>query len=120
MTLSAFALSARSLTGTSAANLDMQPGSAPPLRPESHKEWQAKVQAARQADAKGEPLATGSTHCLPDGMPGMMGAVFPMEILQSRGQVTIIEEAYTQVRRIHFERPQKAVVMSSLAFTAIQ
>jgi hypothetical protein len=81
----------------------------PPLRPQYYKEWQAKVQAAREADARGEPLATGSTHCLPDGMPGMMGAVFPMEILQSRGQVTIIEEAYTQIRRILLDRPQKAV-----------
>jgi hypothetical protein len=32
-----------------------------------------------------------------------------MEILQSRGQITIIEEAYTQVRRILMDRPQKAL-----------
>jgi hypothetical protein len=42
-------------------------------------------------------------------MPGMMTAVFPMEILQSRGQITIIEEAYTQVRRILMDRPQKSL-----------
>ena len=59
------------------------------------------------ADAKGEPLATNYTDCLPDGMPTMMGAMFPMEILQSRGQVTIIEEAFTQVRRILMDKPQK-------------
>jgi hypothetical protein len=73
------------------------------------KEWQAKVQAAREADAKGQPLATGVTHCIPEGMPTMMGGPFPIEILQSRGQVTIIEEAYTQVRRILLDRPQKAI-----------
>jgi hypothetical protein len=39
----------------------------------------------------------------------MMAAVFPIEILQSRGQITIIEEAYTQVRRILLDRPQKAL-----------
>ena len=39
----------------------------------------------------------------------MMGAQFPIEILQSRGQVTIIEEAFTQVRRILLDRPQKAI-----------
>src|SRR5688572_17642674 len=61
----------------------------PPLKPEPRKEWQARVQAAREADAKGEPLATNATLCLPEGMPGMMNATFPMEILQSRGQVTI-------------------------------
>jgi hypothetical protein len=81
----------------------------PPLKPEYLKEWQARVQAAREADAKGTPLATNYTNCLPDGMPTMMGAMFPLEILQSRGQITIIEEAFTQVRRILLDQPQKPV-----------
>jgi hypothetical protein len=85
------------------------PASQPPLKPEPRKEWQARIQAAREADAKGQPLATNVTHCIPDGMPGMMAGPFPLEILQSRGQVTIIEEAYTQVRRILLDRPQKAL-----------
>ena len=42
-------------------------------------------------------------------MPGMMVGPFPMEILQSKGQVTIIQEAYNQVRRILLDRPQKAL-----------
>ena len=78
------------------------------LKPQYQKEWQARVQAVRAAEAKGEPLANSATNCLPDGMPGMMNATFPMEILQSRGQVTIIEEAYTQVRRILMDKPQKS------------
>jgi hypothetical protein len=80
-----------------------------PLKPPYLQEWQARVQAAREADAKGQPLATGVTHCIPEGMPAMMGGPFPLEILQSKGQVTIIEEAYTQVRRILLNRPQKAI-----------
>ena len=31
----------------------------------------------------------------------MMQATFPMEILETPGQVTIIQEAFTQVRRVH-------------------
>ena len=85
------------------------PAAQPPLKPQYLKEWQARVQAVRAADAKGEPLANNATACLPDGMPAMMAAVFPLEILQSRGQVTVIEEAYTQVRRILLDRPQKTV-----------
>ena len=85
------------------------PASAPPLKPRYLEEWRGKVQAVREADAKGQPLANGYTDCLPDGMPSMMGAMFPMEILQSRGQVTVIEEAFTQVRRILLDRPQKAI-----------
>ena len=47
--------------GTGAQKDPLVPPQAPPppLRPEYYKEWQAKVQAAREADAKGEPLATG-------------------------------------------------------------
>src|SRR5262245_40342258 len=89
------------------ASIPAQPQ--PPLKPEYLKEWQAAAQAARQASAKGEPLADRATACLPEGMPAMMGATFPIEILQSKGQVTIIEEAFTQVRRILLDRPQKAV-----------
>ncbi len=81
----------------------------PPLKPEYLKQWQARVEAARAADAKGTPLATNYTTCLPDGMPSMMAAMFPIEFLQSRGQVTIIEEAFTQVRRILLDQPQKAI-----------
>jgi len=81
----------------------------PPLKPQYLKEWQAKQQAARDASAKGTPLADRATACLPEGMPAMMGATFPIEILQSKGQVTIIEEAFTQVRRILLDKPQKPV-----------
>ena len=85
------------------------PNPPPPLKPEYLKQWQARVQAAREAEAKGQPLATGYTHCLPDGMPSMMAAMFPIEFLQSKGQVTVIEEAFTQIRRILLDRPQKTI-----------
>jgi hypothetical protein len=39
----------------------------------------------------------------------MMAGPFPMEVLQSKGQVTIIQEAYTQVRRILLDHPAKTV-----------
>jgi hypothetical protein len=85
------------------------PAAPPALKPEFLKEQQARVQAVRDAAAKGEPLASDNVHCIPEGMPAMMGAQFPIEILQSRGQVTIIEEAFTQVRRILLDRPQKSI-----------
>lgn len=85
------------------------PAPPPALKPSYMKEWQDRLQVIREADAKGQPLANNAVACLPDGMPGMMTAVFPMEILQSRGQITIIEEAYTQVRRILMDRPQQSL-----------
>jgi len=81
----------------------------PPLKAPYLKEWQAQAQAAREASAKGQPIAERVVMCLPEGMPGMMGGPFPMEILQSKGQVTIIQEAYTQVRRILLDRQQKPI-----------
>jgi hypothetical protein len=93
-----------------ASPIKAPPPPAQPLVKEPYRtEWQARIKAIREADAKGQPLANNAVACLPDGMPGMMTAVFPMEILQSRGQITIIEEAYTQVRRILMDRPQKAL-----------
>jgi hypothetical protein len=83
--------------------------SQPPLKPEYRQQWQAKTQAIREAAAKGEPLADRATECLPEGMPAMMGATFPIEFLQSKGQVTVIEEAFTQVRRILLDKPQKDI-----------
>lgn len=80
----------------------------PPLKPEYLKQYQAKLQAIRDANAKGKPIAERVVSCLPDGMPGMMAGPFPMEVLQSKGQVTIIQEAYTQVRRILLDgKPKK-------------
>ena len=89
------------------ASIPAQPQ--PPLRPQYLKEWQARAQAVREANAKGQPIAERVVSCLPDGMPGMLSGPFPIEVLQSKGQVTMIQEAYTQVRRILLDRPQKAI-----------
>ena len=80
----------------------------PPLKPQYQAIWDAREAAIREANERGEPLATAATFCLPQGMPSMMGGggPFPMEILLSRGQVTMIQEAYNQVRRIYLDRPQ--------------
>lgn len=78
----------------------------PPLKAEFIEAWRAERAMLDEAAARGEPIATGYTHCLPDGMPTMMQAMFPMEVLESNGQVTIIQEAYSQVRRIYLNETQ--------------
>jgi len=79
----------------------------PPLKPEYLAEWQAQRQVRRDADAAGRPIANPKyVNCIGDGMPSMMVAMFPIEFLQSKGQITIIEEAYTQVRRIYLNQQQ--------------
>ena len=54
---------------------------------------------------KGLPPPSSGMACMPEGVPGMMGATFPLEILETPGQVTIIEEAFNQVRRIYLNAP---------------
>lgn len=78
----------------------------PPLKPEYIEAWRKEQEEIRAANERGEPPATHYTRCIPDGMPAMMMGMFPMEVLESPGQVTIIQEAYNQVRRIYLDEEQ--------------
>ena len=42
-----------------------------------------------------------TANCVPPGMPGIMGQPYPMEFLLTPGKVTIVIEAYQQVRHIY-------------------
>ena len=61
-----------------------------------------EYEAKRVAAARG-PVPEDSTtaNCLPPGMPGIMTQPYPMEFLVTPGKVTIVIEAYTQVRHIY-------------------
>ena len=91
---------------------------APPVTPPSPivlkapyaSEWQARRAAQDAATKKGEPLATLGSQCVPYGMPTMMAvANYPVEILQTQGQVTLITEAFSEVRRVDLDRPQAKI-----------
>ena len=61
---------------------------------------------AYAAKAKEQPAAPSAeenltANCLPPGMPGIMGQPYPMEFLMTPGQITIVIEAYTQIRHIY-------------------
>ena len=81
----------------------------PPLRPDELVALKARQKAVADANARGEPPVTGYVRCLPDGMPSTMMAMFPLEVMQSPGRITIIEEAYNQVRRIYLNEKQLAI-----------
>jgi len=69
----------------------------PPAGPQLTPAYAAKRQA-RRANA---PEDSQAANCLPPGMPGIMGQPYPMEFLLTPGLVTIVIEAYTQVRHIY-------------------
>jgi hypothetical protein len=73
-------------------------GQAPPS-PAFTPEYAAKAQEQARVAAKAED--NPSANCLPPGMPGIMSQPYPVEILMTPGQVTLVVEAYTQVRHIY-------------------
>jgi hypothetical protein len=63
----------------------------------------------RRARIANPPEDSQAANCLPPGMPGIMGQPYPMEFLLTPGLVTIVIEAYTQVRHIYTDgRPLPA------------
>jgi len=61
-----------------------------------------------QADAAGTPLVNASVQCRPEGMPVIMRATYPIQILQTPGQVTVLAEFLTQTRRIWLDEKMPA------------
>jgi len=57
--------------------------------------------AALRDQLRANATPAQSANCLPPGMPGIMTQPYPMEILLTPGKVTIVIEAYTQVRHIY-------------------
>jgi hypothetical protein len=92
------------------------PESPPPLKADLLAEWQARRAAEREANARGAPLATNVTHCIPDGVPSMMSGPFPFEIVQNSTQINIAQEAYSQIRRIYLDKPQLTLDDIELGF----
>jgi hypothetical protein len=77
------------------------------LRPPYAKEYDARRAEEAEATRRGEPPASAAVLCNPYGMPRMMAvASYPVEILQTAGQITIITEAFSEVRRVHMDQPQ--------------
>jgi hypothetical protein len=68
--------------------------------PPYNAEYRRQYDLALQARQRGERVADPTAGCLPQGMPRFMVASYPLEVLQTKGQVTIIAEWSSQVRRI--------------------
>ena len=60
-----------------------------------------EYEARRRAYQASAPEDDETANCLPPGMPGIMTQPYPMEFLLTPGKVTIVIEAYQQVRHIY-------------------
>jgi hypothetical protein len=80
------------------------------LKPEYAKAYDARRKAEAEASQRGEPLATSGSLCVPYGVPSMMSvAVYPVEFIQTPKQITIIAEAFSEVRRVYMDQPQTKI-----------
>ena len=80
------------------------------LKGDYAKAYEARRVADAEATKRGEPPPNAATLCMPYGFPRMMSvASYPIEILQTRGQITIITEAFSEVRRIYMDQPQMPI-----------
>src|SRR5438093_53644 len=78
--------------------------------PDLNGAW-GQYRGGRGADPNLAPTpANPSVLCVPYGVPSMMAvAVYPIEIIQTPKQVTIVAEAFSEVRRIYLDRPQSKI-----------
>lgn len=77
------------------------------LKPEYAKPYEEKRAVEAAAAKRGEQIANGGVECIPYGVPTMMSvALYPVEFIQTAKQVTIISEAFSEVRRVYLDRPQ--------------
>lgn len=73
----------------------------PPLRPEYMRLLESRIRAKNA----GRPEADAATQCFPHGMPRLMESPYPIEIVQTPGQITLLHEVAHNVRRFYLDRP---------------
>jgi len=76
------------------------PGGEPAMKEPYAGQYKAFLSRRKAADKRGAPLVDDSTKCLPEGMPTIMGAVYPIEIMQNPQKIVVLAELFTQTRRI--------------------
>jgi len=77
------------------------PGGPFPLKEPYAAQYAALLAKSRAADAAGTPLATPTTRCLPEGMPDIMSARYPIEIMQNSRRFVVLAELLSQTRRVY-------------------
>ncbi|MGC4029299.1 MAG: hypothetical protein QM696_10535 [Steroidobacteraceae bacterium] len=82
--------------------LRTEDGKIPPLKPAAAQAYQARVQAR----AKGKPIPDSTTYCQPDGVPRLMYAMMPFQILQKPEQITFVHEKGHMFRLIRMNEPE--------------
>ena len=79
------------------STLKTSEGKLPPMKPEAQRKYTAAL-AARKA---GKPAFDTLTRCLPHGLPRLMFAPYPIEVIQDAKQLTFLHEAHHMPRMVY-------------------
>jgi hypothetical protein len=79
------------------------PGGKAPLKEPFASQYEALKKKLHAASEAGTPIATTSSRCLPEGMPTVMAALFPIEIIHDATRVVVLGEYLQQIRRIRLD-----------------
>jgi hypothetical protein len=85
------------------------PGGGPKLKEPYASAYEKLTRRKAEASKQGKPVADPSTQCMPEGMPTIMGAIYPIEILQTPRQIVVLAEFLTQTRRIYINEKMPAL-----------
>jgi len=72
----------------------------PQPQPDLTPPYAARLKTYQDSQKSGENVQSDAANCLPPGIPGIMSQPYPLEFLFTPGKVTIVIEAYNQMRRV--------------------
>jgi hypothetical protein len=75
-------------------------GRLPPFTEKGKAEWDKRVKAEKE----GSPIADASAYCWPHGVPRVMNSPYPIQIIQTDGETTILHEVAHNVRHIYMDQ----------------
>jgi hypothetical protein len=76
-------------------------GRIPPFTEHGKAEWDKRV----KAEQDGSPVADASAYCWPHGVPRVMNSPYPLQIIQTPGETTIVHEVAHNIRHIYMDQP---------------
>jgi hypothetical protein len=77
------------------------PGAKPQLREPFATQYETLQKKMAAAEESGNPLPDTGIRCLPSGVPSMMTAILPLELVQKRKELLILAEELAEIRRIY-------------------
>ena len=90
-------------------------GRNPPFTPKGRAEWEERAQAEKD----GRPIADASAYCWPHGVPRVMNSPYPLQIIQTKGETTIIHEVNHNIRHIYMDEPMPQAVETTFMGTSV-